>query len=565
MTNDSRTIVIVGGVAGGATAAARARRCNEKARIIVFEKSGYVSFANCGLPYYLGGEIKQRDKLLVATPERFRTRFNVDVRTQHEVLAIDRQAKCVTVVNLSTGQTFEQPYDKLILAPGAKAMVPNLSGSDAGNVFVLRNMEDTDRIRTWLDQKQPQRAVVVGAGFIGLEMVEQLKRRGLQVALVELLPQVLPPLDAEMAHVVEEELRRQGVELHLGDAIAGIVVEQGIARQVTLDSGAALDADIVLIGIGVRPNTKLAVSANLEIGESGGIRVNRHMQTSDPAIYAVGDAVQYEHGVLERPMRIALAGPANRAGRVAGQHAAMDDAPPMAPVLGTSVVRAFAATAAMTGLSLKMAARFERPATAVTIETKHHAGYYPGAQTMLLKLVYEPRSGKVLGAQAVGGAGVDKRIDVISTAIHFDTTVHDLASLDLAYAPPLGSAKDPVHMAAFVACNQLDGLLDVVQPQEDLAGKQVVDVRTEKEFAADHLPGVVHIPVDQLRDRLAELDPARDTVTICRSGLRSYLAARLLMQHGFKHVSDLTGGMVMRHHARASGMLDEADGKNECA
>ena len=555
MSSKSRTIVVVGGVAGGASAAARARRCNEQAEIIVFERSGFISFANCGLPYYLGGEIAERQKLLVSTPEHFRRRFRIDVRTHHEVLAIDRTARRVRVLDHNSGNTFEQPYDRLILAPGAEAVVPNVAGHDAENVFVLRSMEDTDRIKAWLDHQTIRRAVIVGGGFIGLEMVEQLKRRAVDVALVELLPQVLAPLDAEMAHVVETELRQHDVRLHLNDGLVAIDAHNGRATHVRTASGAAIPADLVLLGVGVRPNSRLAREAGLEVAPSGGVRVNPYMQTSDPAIYAVGDAVEYQHAVAGRPVPVPLAGPANRAGRIAGQHAAMDEAPPMTPVLGTAIVRVFDITAATTGLSLKFARQCNQPATAVTIEAKHHAGYFPGAKLLLIKLVYEPLTGRVLGAQAVGPEGVDKRIDIIATAIQMRATVRDLAGIDLAYAPPYGSAKDPVHMAAFVASNQLDGLLNIVQPDADLSGRQIVDVRTPQEFAADHLDEAIHIPLDELRDRLHQLEPQRDTVTVCRSGLRSYIAARILMQHGFARVADLTGGMLMRRHAEAAGLV----------
>ncbi len=555
--NQPLRIVIVGGVAGGASAATRARRVNEEAQIILFEKDAHVSFANCGLPYYIGGEISRREKLLVATPELFRERFNIDVRTRQEVLAIDRKRRVVQVVNHATGERYEQPYDRLILAPGASPIVPPMAGVDGPNVFTLRNLADTDEIVGWIRQRQPERAVVVGAGFIGLEMVEQLVRRGLSVSLVELQDQVLPPLDPEMAYPLHEELERHGVSLHLGTGIAGLTLAaDGWAAGVQLDNGDELPADLVVLGLGVRPNVALAKDAGLTLGSQGGIAVNAHLQTSDPAIYAVGDAVEYTFGPTGAPMRVPLAGPANRAGRLAGEHAATGRGQPMAPVMGTAIVRVFEQTAASTGLSLKLARRLNVAAASVTITANHHAGYFPGAQPMTLKLIYAPDTGRILGAQAVGRAGVDKRMDVIATAMRFNGTVRDLAGVDLAYAPPFGSAKDPVQLAAFAASNQLDGLVDFTPADADLSGVQVVDVRTEREVARDPLVGVeqvVVLPLDELRDRLNELDPQQPTVVACRSGMRSYVAARMMREHGFTQVSSLDGGQVVRRRALRAG------------
>lgn len=551
----SRTIVIVGGVAGGASAAARARRCNETARIILYEKDAHISFANCGLPYFIGGEIEEREALLVASPELFRDRFNIEVHTHHEVTAIDRAAHTLEVRNGDTGASFTQTYDRLILAVGASPIVPPVSGADAPNVFTLRNLEDTDRIKAIVEERKPRRAVVVGAGFIGLEMVEQLHRLGIETALVELADQVLTPLDPEMARLIQETLEQRSVELHLGDGLKAFLLTDGLASGVELSSGTVLDADFVILGIGVRPNTKLAKEAGLELGPMGGVTVDEYMRTSDPHIYAVGDVVEVHHGVIGGPVRVPLAGPANRAGRIAGQHAASDTSSAMTPVLGTAIVRVFDRTAATTGLSVKLARKLGREVRAAIILAKHHAGYFPNSQVMTLKLIYDPTSEKVLGAQAVGGEGVDKRIDIIATAIHFGATVRDLAGLDLAYAPPFGSAKDPVHMAAFVACNDLDGLTPLCQVDEDLAGRQVVDVRTEQEVSKMRLRGATHIPVDTLRDRLGELDPSLPTVTVCHSGQRAHVAARILRQNGFQTVTDLTGGVFMRQHAKPDEMV----------
>ncbi len=553
------TIVIVGGVAGGASAATRARRMNEHARIILFEKDEHVSFANCGLPYYIGGEIEQRDKLLVAKPALLRRRFNLDVRTRCEVTAIDRQRKTVSVHDHRGGRTFEQHYDKLILSPGAAPIVPPIDGMDAANVFTLRNLQDTDRIKNFIERRGTGRAVVVGAGFIGLEMVEMFLRLKMRVSLVELQRQVLPPLDAEMARLVEQSLRRHGVDLHLGAGLKGFDLREVDGRtavsHVVLDDATRLAADVVIVAIGVRPNTRLAADAGLKLGDRGGIRVNAFLQSSDPDIYAAGDAVEYMHAVADLPMRIPLAGPANRSGRLAGEHAATGRCAPMAPVLGTAIVRVFDTVAAVTGCNERCIDQLAGHAQRLYITANHHAGYYPGAQAMTIKLLYEVDSGKILGAQIVGGAGVDKRIDVIAAVIQLGGTVEDLTTLDLGYAPPFGSAKDPVHMAGFAAANQRAGLVRFAQPADDLTGTQVVDMRTSGELTEAPLAAAhaVHIPLDELRDRLHELDPARPTVTVCRSGLRSYVGARILMQHGFADVADLTGGSTMRAVAREKG------------
>ncbi len=552
----AHTIVIVGGVAGGASAAARARRMNENARIIMLEKDEHVSFANCGLPYYIGGEIQDRDKLLVATPQKFDAWFNIDVRTRSEVLNIDRRQKSVEVRDHAKGETYQLAYDKLILAPGANPIKPPLDGVDAPNVHTLRNLADTDAIKADVDRKPDGRAVVVGAGYIGLEMVEMLKERGMDVALVELMDQVMPIMDAEMAQVIQQELEQHDVEVHLGDGLAGFELDGKQVRRVVLNSGARLDADLVVLGIGVRPNTRLAEDAGLELGSMKGIQVNRYCQTSAPDIYAVGDAAEYPFGPTGETMRIPLAGPANRAGRLAGEHAATGDARPMADVYGTAIVRVFAQAAATTGLTVKLADRLGVDARSVTVVAPSHAGYYPGAEPITLKLIYAPDDGRVLGAQAVGRDGVDKRIDVIATAMAMGASVHDLTGLDLAYAPPFGSAKDPVHMAAFAAANDIDGVIHFIPPDADLADLQVLDVRTAAEIEKQpipHAPHARHIPLPELRDRIGELDPDRPTVTVCASGMRSYLAGRILMQHGFKQVCDLTGGVTVRRRATAAG------------
>ncbi|NBC11617.1 MAG: FAD-dependent oxidoreductase [Planctomycetes bacterium] len=549
-TSQPLTLVIVGGVAGGATAAARARRMNEHARIILYEKDEHISFANCGLPYYIGGEIADREKLLVAKPELLRQRFNIDVRTRQQVTAIDRPRKVVAVTDHRTGETCEQAYDKLILAPGASPIVPPIPGVDANNVFTLRNVADTDRITAAVVEGKPRRACVVGAGYIGLEMVEQLHARGIEVALVELQEQVLPLMDTEMAQPLAEALDAKGVALHLGDGIAALDADEaGSVRAVRLSSGTTINTDLVILGIGVRPNHQLAKEAGLSLGDDGGIVVNAYAQTDDPDIYAVGDAAQYPYAPTGASMRVPLAGPANRAGRLAGEHAVTGHSEPMPPVMGTAIVRVFDLAAATTGLTIKQADKLGIDAAAVVVIAKHHVGYYPGAKPVTLKLIYAPDTGKVLGAQAVGEEGIDKRIDVIATLMRMNGTVRDLAGVDLCYAPPFGAAKDPVHMAAFAACNDLDGFVSFLQPDADLSRYQVVDVRSAAEVAEAPLPGAEHahhIPLDELRDRLGELDPQQPTVTSCASGLRSYVAARILTQHGFREVYDLTGAATMR-------------------
>ena len=553
MTEKRLTMVIVGGVAGGASAATRARRMNEDAEIIVLEKDEYVSFANCGLPYYVGGEITERDRLLVATPDFLRQRFKLDMRTRQEVLSIDRATKTLTVRDHASGQDYCQSYDKLILAPGAAPLTPPMEGIGAPGVFTLRNMADTDRIYAAVNASRTRRAAVIGSGYIGLEMVEQLVRRGFEVALAELLPQVLPLMDPEMARALEDELRTNGVSVHIGDGLQRVLTDaDGAACGVQLRSGTQIDADVVILGLGVRPEIRLAVDAGLKIGDSGGIATNGWMQTSDPDIYAVGDAAEYPYGPTGGQQRVALAGPANRAGRLAGEHAATGESAPMAPVFGTSVVRVFEMSAGMTGLGASLAERCGLKAASVTIVANQHAGYYPGATPLTLKLIYDLQSGRVLGAQAVGQDGVDKRLDVIATAMAFQGTVRDLAGLDLAYAPPFGSAKDPIHLAAFTACNHLDGIEEFIASDADLTGKQVVDVRTPAEVQKSPLaaaPHAINIPVDELREQLQRLDRTVETVVSCGVGLRGHVAARILKQSGFPDVKNLSGGATVRNRA----------------
>jgi len=542
----NRRILIVGGVAAGASAATRARRLNEQAEIVIFERGGYVSFANCGLPYYVGDIIKERSKLIVQTAERFKTRFYIDIRVRHEVEAIDRQAKRIRVRNVDTGQITHESYDRLILTPGALPIVPPFAGVDSENVFVLRSMEDSDAFRAFVDRNRVDRAVIVGAGFIGLEVAESLDHRGIKVEVVELAPQVLPPLDGDMAAPVARHLRDKGVTLHLGTAVKDFETSGNRVTRVLLQDGRSIHADLVLLSVGVRPNVKLATEAGLEIGPSGGIRVNERLETSDANILAAGDAVEVTHAVTGQPVFVPLAGPANKHGRLAGEIAATDEGPPAARVAGTAIVKVFDLTVAVTGLSRRLAQCVGVAADHVIVKRPHHVTYYPGAEVMTIKLVYELGTRRVLGAQIVGGAGVDRRIDVIATVIHFGGTVDDLAALDLAYSPQYGAAKDPVHIAAFVADNQDRGRVRHADPAEIAglaeSGVQIVDVRTAAEYAEGAIAGAIHLDVDDLREGQKELDADRPVVVYCKVGQRGYYAARILQQSGRRDVANLAGG-----------------------
>ena len=536
-------LLIVGGVAGGASAAARARRLSEDAHIVVFERGPDVSFANCGLPYYVGGEIAERKKLLVTTPEMLRSRFKLDVRTQSSVESIDRTAKTVRVRDLASGREYEETYDKLILAPGAAPLRPPIPGIDLPGIFTLRNLQDVDRIKERVDQGVKQ-AVMVGAGFIGLELVENFVKRGIATTVVELQDQVLPPFDKEMTTPIVETLLAKGVTVLLGQSADGFD-EAPDGLVVRLKSGQQLSAQLVILGVGVRPENKLAVDAGLEVGPRGGIRVNEYLQTSDPDIYAVGDAIEVKDVVSGEPTQVPLAGPANRQGRIAADNVFGRSAT-YRGTQGTAILGFFDRTAAMTGASEKVLRRANRPFRKVYVHPTHHAGYYPGAEAMALKLLFDPTTGRVLGAQAAGGAGVDKRIDVLAVAIQAGMTVFDLEEMELAYAPQYGSAKDPINMAGFVA----GGLMRGEHPQVDVetvlasptSGRPfVLDVRTPQEFASGHIPGAVNIPVDDLRSRLGELPRDREIATYCQVGQRGYLATRILQQNGFT-AANIGGG-----------------------
>lgn len=532
-------IVIVGGVAGGASAAARARRLSEEAEIVLLERGPDVSFANCGLPYYVGGEIAHRDKLLIVTPERLQDRFRLDVRTRSSVEAIDRVARSVRVRDVSSGREYDESYDRLILAPGAAPVRPPIPGIDLPGIFTLRNLQDVDRIKERVDEGVKE-AVVVGAGFIGLELVENLVRRGVEVTVVELADQVLPPFDKEMTTPITEHLAAKGVTVRLGDSAEGFE-ESPSGLAVQLKSGMRLVAQLLIVSVGVRPENKLAVEAGLAVGARGGIQVNEHLQTSDPNIYAVGDAIEVTDFVTGQPAQIPLAGPANRQGRIAADHIFGRNAR-YRGTQGTAIVRVFDLTAAMTGASEKGLKRANRSYRKVYVHPAQHAGYFPGAEPMTLKLLFDPDEGRLLGAQGVGGSGVDKRIDVLSVALQAGLTVYDLEEMELAYAPQYGSAKDPINMAGFVAAGMLRG----DHPQVDVdkivavpaaSRPLLIDVRTTREYEEGHIPGAINIPVDELRSRLGEIPRDREVAVYCQVGQRGYVASRILNQTGYAAVN----------------------------
>lgn len=533
-----RKIVIVGGVAGGATAAARLRRLSEEDHIVLFERGEYISFANCGLPYYIGGVIEERSKLLVQTAEVMSKRFCLDIRPLNEVTAIHRDRKTVSVRNVKTGEEYEETYDILILSPGAKPIVPPIPGiEEAEALFTLRTVPDTDRIKAYIDEQKPRRAVVIGGGFIGVEMAENLTHRGIHVTLVERANQVMASIDYEMAAIVHDHMREHGVELLLEDGVRALE-ERG--RRVVLTSGRVIETDMIILAIGVEPESWLAKEAGLELGVRGAIKVNEHLQTSDPSIYAIGDAVEVRHYIHGFETFVPLAWPANRQGRLVADHIHGFDVK-YSGTLGTSIAKVFELAVAATGLNEKMLRALGVPYDVVHIHPLSHAGYYPNAEVMTFKLVFDRETGRIYGAQAVGKEGVDKRIDVIATAIKGGLTVRDLPDLELAYAPPFSSAKDPVNMAGYVASNIMDGLVETVQWHEiDRIvddGGVLIDVRTEEETSRSMIRGSIPIPLDELRDRLHELPKEKPIYVTCQVGLRGYIAARILRQHGFRAIN----------------------------
>jgi len=536
--------LIIGGVAGGATVAARLRRMDEKANIILFERGKYVSYANCGLPYYIGDTINNREKLFVQTAKGFTDRFRIDIRTEQEVTAIRPDKKEVEIKNLSTGETYTETYDKLVLSPGAEPLRPGIEGIGSKKIFTLRNVPDTDTIKNYVNTENPKRAIVVGGGFIGLEMAENLHDLGIQVDVVEMANQVMAPLDFSMAAIVHRQLTDKGVGLHLEDGVSRFEEKDG-GVTVHLRSGKQIATDMVLLSIGVRPETKLAKNAGLAIGERGGITVNDYMQTSDANIYALGDAVEVRHLVTGQPALIPLAGPANKQGRIVADNIVFGNKEKYPGSIGTSIAKVFDLTVAAAGANAKLLQRNNIPYISSYTHGASHAGYYPGAVPLSIKILFAPENGKLLGAQIVGFNGVDKRIEMLAQVIQRGGTVHDLAELEHAYAPPYSSAKDPVNMAGFVAENILNKKSRIIQWRElaELPADTIrIDVRTHDEYKLGTIPGFINIPVDELREHLDELPKEKPIVVTCAVGLRGYLAYRILVQNGFKHVRNLSGG-----------------------
>ena len=539
-------VLIIGGVAGGATAAARLRRLDEHAQIVILERTGYVSYANCGLPYYIGGVICDREALTLQTPESFRRRFGIDVRVGHEALSIDRASRTVSVRRLADGSTYTEHYDKLILSPGARAARPDLPGLEDKRIFTLRTVEDTFAIREYLEHNSPRSAVVVGGGFIGLEMAENLIHTGVKVTLLQHGPQVLPPLDVDLAGEVHAYLRGKGLDLRLNAQVTGFE-DRGECIRALIQDGQPVDAQLVILAVGVVPESDLARAAGLALGEKGSIAVDENMRTSDPHIYAVGDAVEITHAVTGQKALVALAGPANRQGRIAADHICGRDSA-YAGAQGSSVIQLFDMTAAATGLNEKTARAAGISYDKVLLHSACHATYYPGAKNMTLKVLFAPADGRILGAQIVGLGGVDKRIDVLACAVRGGWTAADLTKLDLAYAPPYASAKDPVNMVGYLIENLRGGLIeqfhwDEVASLPTDGSVILLDVRTPGEVKRDGpvRSDAVNIPLDCLRERLGELDKSKKIYVNCYTGLRSYLACRILSQHGFA-CAHLAGG-----------------------
>ena len=530
-------VVIVGGVAGGATAAARIRRLDEKAEIVVFERSGYVSYANCGLPYYIGGVITDSEELTLQTPESFFQRFRIDVKVHHEVTEIHPERKTVTVKNLGSGEAFEESYDKLILSPGAKPVKPDLPGMDTDKLFTLRTIEDTLRIKKYIDENHPKSAVLAGGGFIGLELAENLRELGMDVTIVQKPKQLMTPFDADMASMIHSEMRNNGVKLVLGHEVQGFEERDG-GVDVLTSAGEPIHGDMVVLAIGVTPDTSLAKEAGLKLGVKGSIVVNDRMETSAPDIYAAGDAVQVKHFVTGSEALISLAGPANKQGRIIADNICGGDSRYMGSQ-GSSVIKVFDMTAAVTGLSEKAAISSGIDADTVILSPMSHAGYYPGGRLMTMKVVFEKKTYRLLGAQVVGYEGVDKRIDVLATAIHAGMKATELKDLDLAYAPPYSSAKDPVNMAGFMIENISKGLLKQwhLKDFESLPKDGSItslDARTPEEYADGHVEGFRNIPLDELRERISEIEKGKPVYVMCQSGLRSYIACRILEADGYE-------------------------------
>jgi len=557
--NKSKTLkrmkyIIIGGVAGGATAAARIRRLSEDAEIVLFEKGAYISYANCGLPYYIGGVIAEREKLLVQTPESFGQRFNIDVRVNSEVTAINREDKSVTV-KAPDGSTYTESYDRLLLSPGASPVVPPLPGIDSEGIYTLRNVADTDVIKARVASGGVKRAVIVGGGFIGLEMAENFSHAGAEVAVVEMAPQVMGPVDFSMAQIVHQHLVEKGVRLYLDTAVASFA-RKGDEVEISFADGRKLMANMVILSIGVRPNTSLADAAGIELGPMRGIKVDEHLRTSDRNIYAVGDAIEFVHPVTGLTWLNYLAGPANRQARIVADNMVLGDTEVYEGAIGTSIAKVFDMTVAATGLAAKRLKHDGIDYLTATIHPSSHAGYYPDALPMTIKIVFSPADGKLLGAQIVGYDGVDKRIDVMAQIIKSGGTVADMTRIEQAYAPPYSSAKDPVALAGYVAQNILSGRMKPIYWRElrDSApdSRLLIDVRTPMENAAGALPGAINIPLDSMRERIGEIPADREIVLYCGVGLRGYLASNILRNSGFANVRNLIGGIKTFRTATAT-------------
>lgn len=538
-------ILIIGGVAGGASVAARLRRMDEQAEIILFERGEYISYANCGLPYYIGGTIANRDNLFVQTVDGFSKRFKIDIRVLQEVICINREKKSVTIQNLVTNKEYTESYDKLILSTGSEPVKPPIKGIDSRKIFTLRNVPDTDKIKNFLITHKPQKAVVIGGGFIGLEMVENLHNAGLEVQLVEKADQVMAPIDFSMAAIVHQQLRQKGVELYLKEGVTSFLEEENGVR-IVLESGRELISDMVIFSIGVRPDIKIVKDAGLELGTTGGIKVNSYMQTSDNNIYALGDAVEVLNPVITKQMLIPLAGPANKQARIVADNILEDNKYIYPGTIGTSIAKVFDLTVAATGLSSKVLNRECIEHISSFTHGSSHAGYYPGASQLSVKVNFSPLNGKLLGAQVVGKEGADKRIELFSEVIKKGGTIYDLMDIEHAYASPYSSAKDPVNMAGFVADNILKGKMKVAQWRDigkiNLAKTTLLDVRTSEECSEGYIKGAMNIPLDELRSRIKEIPKEKDVLIYCAVGLRGYIASRILAQYGFSNVLNLSGG-----------------------
>ena len=538
-------ILIVGGVAGGASVAARLRRMDEQAEIILFERGEYISYANCGLPYYIGGTIADRDNLFVQTVDGFSKRFKIDIRVLQEVICINRENKSITIQNLITNKEYTESYDKLILSTGSEPVKPPIKGIDSRKIFTLRNVPDTDKIKNFLITHKPQKAVVIGGGFIGLEMVENLHNAGLEVQLVEKADQVMAPIDFSMAAIVHQQLRQKGVELYLKEGVTSFLEEENGVR-IVLESGRELISDMVIFSIGVRPDIKIVKDAGLELGTTGGIKVNSYMQTSDNNIYALGDAVEVLNPVITKQMLIPLAGPANKQARIVADNILEDNKYIYPGTIGTSIAKVFDLIVAATGLSSKVLNRECIEHISSFTHGSSHAGYYPGASQLSVKVNFSPLNGKLLGAQVVGKEGADKRIELFSEVIKKGGTIYDLMDIEHAYAPPYSSAKDPVNMAGFVADNILKGKMKVAQWRDigkiNLAKTTLLDVRTSEECSEGYIKGAMNIPLDELRSRIKEIPKEKDVLIYCAVGLRGYIASRILAQYGFSNVLNLSGG-----------------------